>query len=207
MSVFRNLKSFNRKERFYVVQLALGGTASKLSLSFRQAVDKVLGTKIPEDHFYAIDYHLDWLYAAIIMDGFEDDKHIEPNLARIIKGNQEDIDLLIAYEEADVTHIIALEAKGVTGWSNEQLDSKAKRLIAIFGNECSNVSNVKPYLGLLSPKKPVHVSTTKWANWMHNSGNIAWLELPLREGLKRVVRTDSAGRPSQGGVFWRVMRG
>ena len=50
----------------------------------------------------------------------------------LVVGNQEDIDLLIAFEKQAKTHLVLVEAKGGTAWGNDQLRSKASRLQHIF---------------------------------------------------------------------------
>jgi hypothetical protein len=45
------------------------------------------------------------------------------------------VDYLVAYDSGDDTHLILVEAKGVTGWTNKQMASKVGRLVQIFGND------------------------------------------------------------------------
>ena len=52
------LKRFNRKERFFLVGLALGNPDFKLSDAFRSSLHDLLGVSIPADAFVAMDYHL-----------------------------------------------------------------------------------------------------------------------------------------------------
>ena len=57
------LESFNRKERYFLIRQAVGGF--KLSDEFRRELGNATGLAIPQDAFAAMDYHLDWLTAAL----------------------------------------------------------------------------------------------------------------------------------------------
>lgn len=81
----------------------------------------------------------------------------------LMTATQEDIDFLIAFADKDdssLVHLVMLEAKGVTGWSNSQLARKARRLNAIFGNDGTAWGNqggeskafVRDYLPLVAQK-------------------------------------------------------
>src|SRR5687767_8811818 len=133
-SVIEFLKAFNRKERFFLVGHALGNPGFLLSEDFRQDLETALRVRVPQDAFVAMDYHLTWIYAAVVLgsQGFDasSPKAIpaQDNASGTIVRNQEDVDLLAAFEDAGTTHIVILEAKGVTGWTNSQMASKARRL-------------------------------------------------------------------------------
>jgi hypothetical protein len=121
------LQSFNRKECFYLVGAALGNPGFALSADFRAAVGARLGLALPEGAFVAMDYHLDWLCASLYLHGHGGDRGPHPNAGRLIRAQQEDIDLLVTYQEQRACRLILLEAKGATGWSNQQLRSKTAR--------------------------------------------------------------------------------
>ena len=64
------LESFNRKERFFLLAQALGCSNSgepafSLSDSFRTQLNANIDVAIPLKVFVAMDYHLDWLQAAL----------------------------------------------------------------------------------------------------------------------------------------------
>jgi len=142
-SLLDYLKMFNSKERFFLVGQILGKSRFSPSKKFRGELNKVLGLEIPTKVFAAMDYHLDWLYASLELARGCKEKYIHKNgnqkADKKIKGQQEDIDFLIAFNENDdekkPTHIVLIEAKGVTAWSNKQMDSKVKRLNEIFGKK------------------------------------------------------------------------
>lgn len=118
---------------------------------------------------------------------------------------QEDINLLIAYKEEDECHLVLLEAKGVTGFTNRQLQSKMGRLRDIFGDDGSNFPSVAPHFAIVSPKKPVGIRTDGWPSWVLHGGEIPWIKMPIASGLKRITRCDESGRASAEGRSWRTI--
>jgi hypothetical protein len=177
------LKSFNRKERFHLVKMILGGF--KVSDEFRTLL-KIHGIEIPKDHFAAMDYHIDWIYASLVccFEG-RDEKSIFKNDGRI-SASQEDIDFLIAYKDSqDKYNLVFLEAKGVTGWSNDQIESK-------WGG------SVISHSFILSPKEPSNLEkNSKWFN--------KWIHLDMGPSiLKFVARCDNNGIKSRTGTNWKV---
>lgn len=63
----------------------------------------------------------------------------------MVTPNQENIDLLVAFEDLEITHLRMIEAKAATGWTNKQTLSKADRLREMFvgdGGKYPNVSRV-----------------------------------------------------------------
>ena len=116
----------------------------------------------------------------------------------VATGTQEDIDLLIASDEEDTTHLLMLEAKATTGWTNRQTLSKAKRLAAIFGPDGTRFPSVRPHFGLLSPRCPQHLRSEKWPAWMTINDSPVWLKLPIPRGRRHLTRTDGV---------WSFLRG
>ena len=57
------MESFNRKERFLLIRQALG--TFRLIDDFRTKLGRAIDLTIPQAAFIAIDYHLDWLAAAL----------------------------------------------------------------------------------------------------------------------------------------------
>ena len=66
MKIVEALKKFNRKERYWVVRNALGPTSNQLGEGFRADLQRTIGIEIPEDAWWSIDYHIDWLVGALI---------------------------------------------------------------------------------------------------------------------------------------------
>ena len=207
------LESFNRKERFFLVAQALGCSNSagepafSLSDSFRKELNANIDVVIPEPEavFVAMDYHLDWLQAALILAHSQDGDHSQDvkfqfcnkgEKGPVIEGTQEDVDLLVAFEDGNKTfHLILVEAKAYSGWTNKQLSSKAKRLRTIFGEDGKKRSDVQPYFLAMGPNDPNESGRLRLKclpKWMlKNDGTLQWLclQLPKRERWK-VSRKD-----------------
>lgn len=129
------LQRFNRKERFFLVGRALGNEDFRLSYDFRRRLSSAinLGEEIPCDAFAAMDYHLDWVAAALAAFASENTSQTFVNKdgggKKLVMGSQEDIDLLVCYEGDDDNYtLILLEAKGYTSWDSSQMTSKVARL-------------------------------------------------------------------------------
>ena len=195
------LKSFNRKERFFLIAQALGCSncgepAFSLSDSFRKQLDANIeltniGAAIPPESgmvFVAMDYHLDWLQAALILAHTSQDEKLEfgneGEEGQIIKGTQEDVDLLVAFKAGEMFHVILVEAKAYSGWTKKQLSSKAARLRTIFGEGGKKWSDVQPYFCVMSPKESERLNRGPLPGgpppkWMLDSeGELQWLPLP-----------------------------
>lgn len=192
--LINHLKRFNRKERFILLSHVLGPQAEevfRLNPYFAGKLAAKLGVDIPNDAFVAMDYHLDWIQAAMCFRD-EDDcaEQVKPmsRSAPIIEGTQEDIDLLVAFDCGKKTHIVLIEAKGDTPWDNDQIKSKASRFSRIFdANVCVNVT---PHFVMMSPSGPQRVEADNWPCWMKKMNHI---QLALPKGLLKVTRYDGCG--------------
>ena len=109
-----HLRSFNRKERFILLREALGTDTFCLDDAFRERLGNLLGVTVPADAFVAMDYHLDWLQMALFLAATSSPPSSIPN-DDLFKANQEDVDLLVAFDDAATTHLVLLEAKMETG--------------------------------------------------------------------------------------------
>ena len=131
------LQKFNRKERFWVIQNAFGAQVKHLCPEFLMRLSDVLSGRIAhplekETAWWAIDYHLDWLAGALYLHTCPSDPYAHrENQVRLIKGQQEDIDLVVA----SGSDVILIEAKAFSSSSNKQLKSKLQRLQALCDNE------------------------------------------------------------------------
>jgi len=195
------LKSFNRKERFYLISQALGNKEFKLSELFRNQVGSKLSLTIPENSFAAMDYHLDWIYASLKY--WKEGKDIFPK-DNIITATQEDVDLIICFYQNAIHNLILIEAKGETSWTNKQLKSKAERFEKIFGNDGNNWEGVKPYFLIMSPRPSRNLTTNTLPEWMLHQGKLNWLQLEIPNNLVKVIRCDQNLRPSIDGMFWKI---
>jgi hypothetical protein len=71
------LRAFNRKERFLLVQWALDRPGFALGGGFRNKLEQACGLDLSGEAVVAMDYHLDWLYAALM---WASDPSIQPGL-------------------------------------------------------------------------------------------------------------------------------
>ena len=199
------LEAFNRKERFFLVRQALGNF--QLSNEFRRELGDAISVAIPQDAFAAMDYHLEWLTAALHAHEHGDSQGIFDNpQQQLVKGNQEDTDLLVAFEYNEYHHIVLVEAKGATEWANEQMRSKAKRLTQIFGSDGNRYSGVMPHICLASPRPPKQLRASEWASWMSkDDGSYYWLRLNFPEDRIRVTRCDVHGNQSANGNYFTII--
>lgn len=112
------LERFNRKERNLLIRAALGHQEMPLQLSvgFRERVASALGiAPLPDHAWWATDYHISWIAGALAtylddtaaLTSGRPNPIVETTQRRLIEGNQEDIDLLIAAGQ----NLIMIEAK------------------------------------------------------------------------------------------------
>lgn len=215
--IIEGIKFFNRKERFYLISDAIGNDRFKLCDKFISKINNKFDVEVTENAFIAMDYHMDWISAALTI-AFKSDKFsngIYPNgegKGRL-NDNQEDVDLLIGYCDAKVCHLIMLEAKAFTGWTNKQLKSKAEKHRAVFYMAEGRIyPNVIPHFGLISINKPRNLDRGyDWPSyWVGKDGDINWLELGIPEDMqgmiRGVVRCDEEGRVTEGGDYWKVKK-
>ena len=215
----RLLASLNRKERHWLLAGVLGNDHPPLSETFVAALSAALEGSgcppVPRTAWWSIDYHLDWIAAALVLlrradgDGGKVGYGTIENAdagygmttcgkpVELLRGNQEDADLLICFER----RLIVVEAKAGTGWSRKQMGGKVKRLREIIG--LANSTDVKVYLVLTSPQTTnVHLPLGKtegdWPKTFMNDQNRPF-HMPMTfggaEGLYQARRT---GRGTSG---------
>ncbi len=209
--LIENLKSFNRKERFYLVGQMLGNPDFRMDKTQLAEISKLIDTTIPSEYFAAMDYHLDWIYASLFLIQEHDKKTFPRNfidnkqqIDLQISGTQEDVDFLLAFvDHENTTHIVMIEAKGDSYFSNAQLNSKNKRFNAIFGDE-NTWPNVRPHFLLCSPKEPQNVSIEEPAYFIFKSSKLLWLELDMGDGKNKVTRWGENDKPCSDGKYWVV---
>lgn len=154
------LERFNRKERYFLFTQATGNRDFILSKEFREKLRDCVGLDVPSDARAFIDYHLDWLHACVVLVQENLSENAGPWINReggeliVSTGNQEDIDLIIAYDIGSSTQLILIEAKAESSWTNKQMISKARRLAKIFGRDpLSADALIRPVFCLASPRK------------------------------------------------------
>jgi hypothetical protein len=205
--VIEHLKLFNSKERFFLIGQVLGNKNLIPSLEFRATVAAKLGLHFPDELFTAMDYHLDWLYASLYL-AFKNKQpsHIYDNPDRLIRGQQEDIDFLFAYDVEDVCHIILMEAKGVGNFTNKQMISKAARFSNIFGTDGNRWPGVVPHFVLISPTKPSQrLRNSDWPTWMLSGNSIPWIPLQIPSELRKITLCNQQGKSDKNGQYWTLV--
>jgi hypothetical protein len=149
MTLVEALRKFNRKERYWLIRNALGENSEKLDPKFRKSLDEALSIQVPEDAWWAMDYHLDWLVGALYLfskgEGAACERQYNRN-PELVKGTQEDVDLIIAFDKT----LIFIEAKGDAGWDDQQVKSKFGRLQDIAGKKY--FEGLKTYFIFMAPK-------------------------------------------------------
>lgn len=150
--IIQNLHDFNRKERDHLIKFALCGEKPPkpaISAHLWRLVRLEKGAKrpLPRNMFLGMDYHLNWLYAALMVDRSSKVKKIGDlsnkwkapgnerefdEVVRPIQPNQQDVDLLLVYyKKPKQIHIVLIEAKLTSGWDSAQFASKIARINAI----------------------------------------------------------------------------
>ena len=207
------LESFNRKERFHLLSNATGDNGFKLCDEFIGRINNRFDIHIPENNFVAMDYHMDWIKAAltIVFESAEYPNGIYPNGSGKgrLNENQEDVDLLIGYCDKEKCHLIMLEAKAATGWTNKQLKSKAAKQEAIFYvSKVMIYPNVILHFALISPQKPKNLDMTySWPSyWLDKEDDINWLKLEMPDNQQRIVKCDENGRITEESNYWQVKK-
>ncbi|MFM5182456.1 hypothetical protein ACEUAF_01605 [Aeromonas veronii] len=210
-----NLKSFNRKERFYLIGQMLGNPEFRMDKTQLDEISRLIGITIPSEYFAAMDYHLDWIYASLFLTQEHGGKVFSRNFIDNnktvdlqISGTQEDVDFLLAFvDHENTTHIVMIEAKGDNYFSNAQLNSKNQRFKAIFGNE-HTWPNLKPHFLICSPKEPQNVSIEEPAYFMcPQESQIIWFSLVMDTGKNKVTRcmgSEENYKSSSEGDHWKV---
>lgn len=154
VSFLELLKSFNRKERFHLLSDVLNDPFN-LSEDYRCRLQCAINVTVPNSAWVAMDYHLDWISVAVKL--FQDKNSagncgkLDNSNNKLFRANQQDIDLVIAFEVATITNLVLVEAKAYEAkWEKNQLSRKLDRLREIFEPP---VEGIHPYLVLTSPRR------------------------------------------------------
>jgi hypothetical protein len=102
-----------------------------------------------------------------------------------LAASQEDVDLLIAWEDLRGRHLVLIEAKGFTGWSNAQMNRTTARLGAIFTEELRHQFDVHLFLAGPSPAKGLNVDD--WPDWTQPGAHTLSLYQRSRYALRRTT--------------------
>ena len=198
--LIKYLKSFNRKERFILLEKALD--TFRLSDDFRKELGAHLRLAIPDCAYVAMDYHIGWIQMAVYL---ENNDAVQKNCIPIteeIKGindNQQDVDLLVAFTEESVTHLVLIEAKADTPWNYGQLDDKVKRLQSVPQSD-----TLKLYFVLMSPKPLPDPNRIERTTWMKEDGDIPYIRLPLPSNLCKITRWNKKKMPKGEYEYYKI---
>ena len=206
--LIETLERLNRKERFFLVGEVLVNHKFEMSGYFRGRLANEIGVDIPNNALTAMDYHIDWIAAAVMQYASPEGGNVFENSGEI-KGNQEDVDFLIAFKDAEgVYRLIFLEAKGYTHWGNAQMHSKAERMKFIFGENGDKYEGVMPYFCLVSSGQPERLDYANWPEWwLKSDGSPYWLNLKLPDNRLMVTRWDAeVCESSQGGKHFSIVK-
>ena len=171
----------------------------QLGEEFATKLGCAIDVNVPTDAWVAMDYHLDWIVVAVEMhqkkcstiDG--EKKLILPNGA-LFKGNQQDIDLVVAFEDGQVTHLVLIEAKAYEQkWTTKQLCDKLGRLHDIF---TPHRNGICPHFVLTSPSPGAKSIREQWKR-EHNRAvdpieQIHYVKLCLPPRYKLTRESDGA---------------
>ena len=130
---------------------------------------------------------------------------IEGETYKLITGGIGDVDLLVAFPSAvdGKLHLIFVEAKAYSPWTNKQLKPKAGRLQLFFNRDGNKYSQVKPHFCLMSGSRPNRLQVTNWPKWMKgNTGSFNWLELTLPSGKHKVERCNESQEADESGKYF-----
>jgi hypothetical protein len=168
-----------------------------------------------------MDYHLDWLVGALHLfsngEGtaykrqyYRTSELVEGPQEELVKGNQEDVDFIIASSNT----LIFIEAKGdAAGWDYQQLNRKIHRLQNI---EEKYFNGVEPFFFLMAPKAlqnkfNMDKITSPSPNWIFDGDKLRWLDLQIKNELEtnfedfhRVGRCNEDDDPCKTGKFFLV---
>jgi hypothetical protein len=193
------LRSLNRKERYLLLQWVLDRPGFPLGDAFRMKLEEACEVDLSGEAVVAMDYHLDWLYAALrwarddLVPGQELPRDDGDDPPRLITGSQEDVDLLVAIAgPKGTTTLLLCEAKAYSPKDDAQLRHKVERLRAILGEDGQSFPGVVPRFVLLGPKPPAAGITKGWPAWMTRTDSSPYfVPLPAPEGRYSIHRENA----------------
>jgi hypothetical protein len=213
------LALFNAKEPFTLIQRVLGVKVEPHADFLHEILKACNITAKPENVFCGMDFHLDWLYAALMINPLTEELlPLAPDATGQfpMTGSQLDADFVICFTEHDgagkaETHLLLIEAKGVGAWDTAQMMTKLKQYRAMKPAFERN-PGVRPRLILMSPKDPFESPTRQSGGFLsalksfEDFGEIRWIELKMEETFK-VIRCNDKGHPNGiSPTHWKLRR-
>ena len=199
------LASFNRKERFWLLRDLIGPQCFQIGPEFRSKPENEIGRTIPDKGvWWAFDYHIDWLVA--VLRTFPDQPTLEKcvdNTNGDIKGNQQDVDLIIAFEN----ELILVEAK-TAYFADAQLKKKLLRLSGLVDRDGKTTSDIRVSFVLASPPSEFrNLNASRYfPSWALKNGKPFHIDLPIFSGALMVSRCDSALKKDAKGKYWAIYK-
>ncbi len=156
------LRASYRKERGHLMRRMLALDSLRPAPDVLRELCETIGVAVPAgDVFGAPDVHLDWIEDALWADDTRDARRDRSARRR----TQQDTDYLVAFASGGVVHLVLVEAKADSAWTNRQMADKAARLSELFGVHGSHWPGVVPHLVLMSPRRPRLLRTDVWPAW------------------------------------------
>jgi len=217
------LERFNRKERNLLIRDILGCQAKTLPLAsdFCERLAKTVGIskEFLEGAWWATDFHFDWLAGALLTFMKGDTPTRQDNRFHLVKGNQEDVDLIVvAHVPAAQTphHLILIEAKIYGHFTKKQYESKVARLEQLFdfykSLETKSPRKITFHYILYSPIRPANL-VPKFLPWNSNVVSdpehvhlMFTLPKPAGPSILAVTRCNDKDEPDMEGGFWRCIK-
>jgi len=79
-----------------------------------------------------------------------------------------------------------------------------EKLRSIFGYNTYQWENVKPYLLITSPRKPVYLKIDALQTYLKRSMDDIWFQINIPDHLIKITRCDEAEKPSITRNKWKV---
>ena len=215
------LERFNRKERNLLIRDILGCQDKPLPLEkdfrARLAEATALPAEVLEHAWWTTDFHFDWLAGALLTFVKGETLTRQPKTGELVKGNQEDLDLLVVAHDPAATvpyHLILIEAKAYGHFTSGQYGSKVTRLEQLYGfyRELDPDSvQINFHYVLYSPTKPTKL-VPKHLPWnpVDPAAPPTIQHMPLKlarqkSSILAVTRCNERGVPDEQGQFWRCI--
>lgn len=189
-----------------------------LGSGLRTAITQRLEWQVPDRVFIGTDFHLDWLYAALLHVSGRwplETPVTAADLATssgkpvdsVLTASPEDLDLLLCWHYQGGYRMILIEAKAYGSWDNAQLTSKIKRLSAVFGQDGQAFPFITPKFVLTSLRPPQKVSVVGWPAWAVDAEKPVHLQMPSPSRLRyQTERCDEIGRRRRNQGYWRIRK-
>jgi hypothetical protein len=219
-SLANALERFNRKERNLLVRDILGTPGETLDLAndFCERLARTVGisNEFLKGAWWATDFHFDWLAGALLTFMKGETYGRRDNDSKLVMGNQEDLDLVIAAHATSAGmphHLILIEAKAHGHFTTRQYRSKVSRIERLYAFykelEKESPHTISFHYVLCSPTKPTNLDPMilPWQSGAENRTGPLYLELALpTSSILSVTRCNDKDDPDKKGHHWRCLK-